>query len=73
MANSYTFVIYQDNAKKYRWRLKAGNGEIVADSGQGYTSKEGCKNGIALVQAYAAGASVEDTTEAKSYAASYRW
>ena len=34
------FIIYQDKAKKWRWRLKARNGRIVADSGQGYSRKE---------------------------------
>jgi len=55
------FVIYKDSAKNYRWRLKAANGYIVADSAEGYTTKANCQNGIALVkEAY--NASVEDTT-----------
>lgn len=31
-----TFV-YRDSAGLWRWRCVAGNGDIVADSGQGYT------------------------------------
>lgn len=30
------FHIYQDARGEWRWRLKARNGRIVADSGEGY-------------------------------------
>jgi uncharacterized protein YegP (UPF0339 family) len=30
-------VIYQDKAGEWRWKRIAGNGEIIADSGEGYT------------------------------------
>jgi uncharacterized protein YegP (UPF0339 family) len=33
------FVIYQDRAGKYRWRLIAGNGEKVASSGEAFVSR----------------------------------
>jgi len=42
------FEIYQDKAGKYRFRLKAGNHEIIAVS-QGYSSKKSCKKGIESV------------------------
>lgn len=32
------FETYQDKSKEYRWRALAGNGEIIADSGEGYTT-----------------------------------
>lgn len=32
--------IYRDRAGKWRWRLVAGNGKIVADSGQGYSRRD---------------------------------
>jgi uncharacterized protein YegP (UPF0339 family) len=35
---------------EYRWRLKAGNGEILATSGQGYKAKADCKNGVERIQ-----------------------
>jgi uncharacterized protein YegP (UPF0339 family) len=38
-----------DSAKKYRWRLKAPNGETIA-SGEAYSSKAACKNGIESVK-----------------------
>jgi uncharacterized protein YegP (UPF0339 family) len=31
--------VYQDEAGDYRWRLKAENGEVVADSAEGYRHK----------------------------------
>jgi uncharacterized protein YegP (UPF0339 family) len=33
------FEVYADAAGKYRWRLKASNGEIVASSGESFASK----------------------------------
>jgi uncharacterized protein YegP (UPF0339 family) len=44
------FEIYQDNAKEYRWRLKAANGAILATSGQGYKAKADCKHGVERIQ-----------------------
>jgi len=42
------FEMYKDKAGKYRFRLKAGNGQIVLAS-EAYESKSGCKNGIESV------------------------
>jgi uncharacterized protein YegP (UPF0339 family) len=33
--------IYEDKAGEWRWRRKAGNHEIIADSGEGYESRPG--------------------------------
>ncbi len=33
------FEIYSDVAGEYRWRLKADNGEIIADSAEGYNRR----------------------------------
>jgi uncharacterized protein YegP (UPF0339 family) len=44
------FEIYQDAGKEYRWRLKAGNGEILATAGQGYKAKADCQKGIERIQ-----------------------
>lgn len=43
------FEIYKDKAGEYRFRLKAGNGEIVLSS-EGYKSKTSAKNGVESVQ-----------------------
>jgi uncharacterized protein YegP (UPF0339 family) len=53
------FEIYQSSNGEYRFRLKAGNGEIIATS-QGYASKSGAKNGVESVKTNAADAVVED-------------
>lgn len=42
------FEVYLDKAGEFRFRLKAGNGEIILVS-EGYAAKEGCKKGIASV------------------------
>ncbi|MEY9997701.1 uncharacterized protein YegP (UPF0339 family) [Streptomyces sp. V4I8] len=43
------FEVYKDKAGKYRFRLKAGNGEIIA-VGEAYESKASCLNGIESVK-----------------------
>jgi uncharacterized protein len=59
------FHIYKDGQAQYRWRLKSGNGEIIATSGEGYTTKANCENGIAAVKRDAPGATTEDDTAPK--------
>lgn len=54
------YHVYQDTGGKWRWRLKAANGQIVADSGQGYTSKQACKEGIDIVKGSADADVVDD-------------
>ena len=60
------FQIYQDRKGEYRWRLRARNGEIIADSNEGYSRKASCKHGIDLVKQQAASATVEDHTESQA-------
>lgn len=50
-----------EGGMKYRFVLKAPNGEIIATS-ESYTTKAAAKNGIESVKANAAGAKVEDVT-----------
>lgn len=56
------FQIYKDSKGEFRWRMKAGNGEVIADSNEGYKSKDSCEHGISLVKRDAAEAPVEDDT-----------
>lgn len=58
MSSTATFEIFQDNAGEWRWRLVAHNGNIIADSGEGYQSKQGVKRGIESVKKSAAKAQV---------------
>lgn len=43
------FEIFCDKAGEHRFRLKAGNGQIILAS-EGYSNKDGCENGIASVK-----------------------
>lgn len=43
------FELYEDKAGEYRFRLKAGNGEIILAS-EGYKQKASAENGIASVR-----------------------
>lgn len=45
-----TFHVYEDRAGQYRWRLIHRNGNIIADSGEGYTSKQKAKQGLRSVR-----------------------
>ena len=53
------FEVYQDKAGKYRWSLKARNGQVVA-SGQGYDTKAAAIRGTQAVQRAAEGATLHD-------------
>lgn len=55
------FELYQSPNGEFRFRLKAGNGEIIATS-EGYTSKASAKNGIESVRNNAPDAEVVDQT-----------
>ena len=48
-AKNPKFEIYTDKDGELRFRLKAGNGEIILAS-EGYSSMSGCKNGIESVR-----------------------
>jgi len=56
----YYFELYKDARGQWRWRLKASNGKVVADSGEGYVSKQSAQEGITLVKTYAPGAAVRE-------------
>ena len=58
------FVIYNDKAGEFRFRLQAANGQNVLAS-EGYTTLAACKNGCASVVKNAADASVELPEEAE--------
>jgi uncharacterized protein YegP (UPF0339 family) len=47
--------LYTDKAGKYRFRLKAGNGEIIAVS-EAYETRASAKNGVESVRTNAPGA-----------------
>nr|WP_202422923.1 YegP family protein [Gordonia sp. SID5947] len=53
--------MYKDRADKFRFRLKAANGEIIASS-EAYESKSAAQNGIDSVKRNAADAAINDQT-----------
>ncbi|WP_163747963.1 YegP family protein [Mycolicibacterium helvum] len=56
------FEITKDKAGKFRFRLKAGNGEIIAVS-EAYETKASANNGIESVKKNAPDAAVVDLSE----------
>ena len=57
------FEVYTDKAGEFRFRLKARNGEIIA-TGEGYTKKASCLNGIDSIRRNAPEAALVDLSEA---------
>ena len=55
-----SFELYRDREGKYRWRLRHDNGNILADSGEGYASKQKARQGIESVKDNAPEAGVEE-------------
>lgn len=54
------FEVYKDGRGGFRWRLKAGNGKVVATSGEGYKAKADCRNAIDLIKRSASTATIEE-------------
>jgi len=65
------FELYKDKVSNYRWRFRANNGRIVADSAEGYVNKADCLAGIAIVKSEAPAAPIEDQTQQSGYG--QRW
>ena len=57
------FELYEDDKKEYRWRLKAGNGQTVASSSEGYKAKADAEKAVASIKADAAKAEVVEIKE----------
>jgi uncharacterized protein YegP (UPF0339 family) len=45
-----TYYYYKDSKGLWRWRLKAANGRIIADSAESYLSEDECKKDIERVK-----------------------
>lgn len=45
-----TYYMRRDAANQWRWRLRAANNRIIAESGEGYQNREDCLAAISLVQ-----------------------
>ena len=63
------FEIFKDKGGKFRFRLKASNGEIILSS-QGYASRSGVHNGIKSVRNHC---TQKDCFQVKKTAAGHRF
>ncbi|MES3160681.1 MAG: DUF1508 domain-containing protein [Halorubrum sp.] len=59
-----TIELYEDAGGEWRWRLRHRNGNIIADSGEGYASKGGARDAIERLREYAPDADVLDVGNA---------
>jgi len=57
------FELYKDKSGEFRFRLKAGNGEVIATSSESYGTKAAAMNGIDSIKRNAAEANVDDQTD----------
>ncbi len=70
MAAKAKFEVYKDTSKvtgksvEFRWRLIHSNGQVIANSGEGYTTKANAMSGIDSVKENAPSAAIEDKTAA---------
>ena len=57
--DKYSFEVYEDKAQKFRWRLKASNGQVVAASSEGYETRAASEAAIDTIKKNVAKAQVE--------------
>ena len=61
MPSDATFELFEDREGEWRWRLRHDNGNVIADSGEGYTRKEKAIQGLRSVRRNAPDADVIET------------
>jgi uncharacterized protein YegP (UPF0339 family) len=54
------FEIYKDQRLEFRWRFKANNGKILAESVEGYNNRANCEHAIILVKQQVANARINN-------------
>ena len=71
--HSRAFEIHEDEAGKWRWRLRARNGELVAMSEQGFATKAGVikaldvvRRNVAEAEGHEEAATGDDAAEARN-------
>jgi uncharacterized protein YegP (UPF0339 family) len=57
-----TFEVYKDKTGEFRWRLTHRNGQVIANSGEGYTDKVNAMAGINSVKENVPNATIVDKT-----------
>jgi uncharacterized protein len=56
------FEVYKDKAGEFRWKLTHTNGQIIANSGEGYSTKANAIKGINSLKENVSGAPISDKT-----------
>ncbi len=54
------FELYKDKKGEWRWNLRHNNGNIIADSAEGYSSKQKAKQGLESVRKNTPGAPIDE-------------
>lgn len=54
-----TFVLYEDNGLRWRWRLVSHRGDVLAESGRSYVREQKALEAVHRIQQSTAGARVE--------------
>lgn len=57
--NATRYEVYQDAGSLWRWRLRAPNGRIVADSAEAYSRRSKAEDAVARVRRYGAARRVD--------------
>ena len=60
VTNMAHFEIFKNKGGQYRWRLRAANNKIIADSAESYVRKSACMHGIRLLKSCSSKAKVTD-------------
>ncbi len=58
-----TFELFEDDAGEWRWHLRHDNGNIIADSGEGYATKQKARQGLESVKRNAPDAAVVEAAD----------
>lgn len=66
MGDGPAFTIYMEARGRYRWNLRAANGEFLAKSAEEYWSREACMESIDAVRNIAIEAHLHDETRAEA-------
>jgi uncharacterized protein len=62
-ATTAVFEVYKDKGGEFRFRLKDGDGNLLAIAGKGYEKKADCQAAIDAIKKEAAKAKVEDESK----------
>jgi uncharacterized protein YegP (UPF0339 family) len=63
VASTAVFELYKDSAGEFRFRLKTGEGVLLATSGKGYKTKPDCQSVIDTIKNTVGRARVEDIAQ----------